>query len=96
MIKFTTNPWLGPNKDLDIFYNYPFKPRKAVIVRHYHHCPSCYTIHSCTMECTIEPDLEDPVAHPGKKFGSHCECEHCLYAGKFDKEFWDRYNGFIK
>ena len=41
---------------------------------HYHHCPSCYEIFPCLLECTIEPDLEDN----GRQFGSHCFCDSCV------------------
>jgi hypothetical protein len=64
---------------------------------HYHHCPGCYCKYECTMMCTIEPDLEED----GKKFGSHSECAFCEARINEEekyksKEFWDRYNGFIK
>jgi hypothetical protein len=48
------------------------------------------------MKCYIEPDLEDPVSHPGKEFGAHCVCDECDQSKYQTKEFWDRYNGFIK
>lgn len=43
-------------------------------MKHYHHCPSCYEIYSCELDCTIEPDLDDD----GKEFGSHCLCDDCV------------------
>lgn len=58
---------------------------------HYHHCPSCYEKCLCDLDCTIEPDLEDD----GKEFGAHCICDSCI-ANELTKEWWDRYNGFIK
>ncbi len=70
---------------------------------HYHHCPECYEVYSCDMDCTIEPDLDDPGCHPGKEFGAHCECNRCTAQEKdsrgvviFSKEWWLRYHGFIK
>lgn len=63
---------------------------------HYHACPTCYEKWECKLECTIEPDLEDPACHPGKSFGAHCECNSCDTSPYQTKEFWDRYNGFIK
>ena len=63
------------------------------MIVHYHHCPECYEKHICDMECTIEPDLEDPVSHPGKQFGGHCVCLGCLN-NQFDHEWFAKYNGF--
>lgn len=65
---------------------------------HYHHCPECYEAKPCEMLCTMEPELEDPVSHPGKTFGAHCICDDCslLKARDLNKEWWLRYNGFIK
>lgn len=65
-------------------------------MKHYHSCPECYEKYSCEMKCTIEPDLEDPVCHPGKEFGAHCVCDQCDQSKYLTKEFWLRYNGFIK
>jgi hypothetical protein len=72
-------------------------------MNHYHSCPECYEKYSCDMDCTIEPDLEDPIAHPGKQFGSHCECASCQKLERdshgtvlYSKEWWDRYHGFIR
>ena len=63
---------------------------------HYHHCPECYEHAPCNLYCSIEPDL----AEAGKEFGSHCLCDICLNKKKEDKyktkEFWDRYNGYVK
>lgn len=63
-------------------------------VKHYHHCPNCYIHHECIMACTIEPDLSED----GKPFGAHCKCESCEQEDEKykSKEFWLRYNGFIK
>ena len=64
-------------------------------VIHHHHCPKCYEVYECNMPCTIEPDLDDPQCHPGKQFGTHCECFDCTKASMpLDKDFWDRYHGF--
>lgn len=61
---------------------------------HYHSCPSCYEKWGCKLECTIEPDLEDPVCHPGKEFGSHSECPRCIsYNQPLTQEWWNKYNG---
>lgn len=66
-------------------------------VIHYHHCPECYEVYECNMVCTIENDLDDPVCHPGKQFGAHCECFDCSKNNApLDKEFWDKYHGFTK
>lgn len=62
---------------------------------HYHHCPECYEKWKCQMECTIEYDLQDDQCDPGKQFGSHCICPECDTEA-LTKEFWNRYNGFIK
>lgn len=64
---------------------------------HYHHCPNCYIHAPCIMDCSIQPDLEDD----GKEFGSHTFCPVCEEEKEKEeryksKEFWDRYNGFIK
>lgn len=69
----------------------------AMIPIHFHHCPECYQKWECQMKCTLEPDLEDE----GKQFGSHCMCDGCEkeiveQQKYFTKEFWLRYNGFIK
>ena len=55
------------------------------------------------MNCFIEPDLEDPIAHPGKNFGYHCICDSCKKQEKdsngivlYSSEWFKRYNGFIK
>jgi hypothetical protein len=42
---------------------------------HYHGCPECYEKKPCTMDCTIEPDLEDN----GRQFGAYVCCEDCSY-----------------
>ena len=70
---------------------------------HYHLCPECYEKVSCEMNCFIEPDLEDPIAHPGKNFGYHCICDSCKKQEKdsngivlYSSEWFKRYNGFIK
>lgn len=65
--------------------------------KHFHSCPECYEHHECAMNCTIEPDL----SLDGKPFGSHCKCDSCEQKSQEDekyktKEFWLRYNGFIK
>lgn len=64
---------------------------------HWHHCPECYEKYPCDMDCTIEPDLFDN----GREFGAHCICfvceEKAMGEAKYKtKEFWLRYNGFIK
>ena len=64
-------------------------------VLHYHGCPSCYETWPCEMECTIEPDLEDPVMFPGIQFGAYCKCNQCDSQNP-TKDWWDRYNGFIR
>lgn len=64
-------------------------------MKHFHHCPSCYERKSCEMDCTIEPDLEDPISHPGKQFGAHCECDDCKKVVSFNAEWFLKYNGFI-
>ena len=64
---------------------------------HYHHCPKCYEAKPCHSYCTIEPDLDDPVSHPGKQFGAHCECDECHNEETlYTKEWWDIYHGFKK
>lgn len=68
---------------------------------HYHGCPECYEKYSCELKCTIEPDLEDSVSYPGKQFGAYCICDDCKLKNQEQdrystKEFWDRYNGFVK
>lgn len=67
------------------------------IKTHYHHCPECYEVFLCFMECTIDSE-ED-----GKQFGAHCKCFECEpISGRdevgnvieaFSKDWWDRYNG---
>ena len=67
---------------------------------HYHHCPECYYHYPCELYCTIEPDLYDN----GKDFGAYCLCDDCKDKKKevedkdkySSKEFWDRYNGYVK
>lgn len=64
---------------------------------HYHSCPECYEKYPCCMKCTLEYDLQDG----DKKMGAHCICDQCeskqLDIDKYKtKEFWLRYNGFIK
>jgi len=64
---------------------------------HWHHCPECYLKIPCQLYCSIEPDLEDN----GREFGSHCVCDICRDKKKEEdkyksKEFWDRYNGYVK
>lgn len=62
---------------------------------HYHHCPECYEKVACIQNCSIEPDLEDPICHPGKEFGAHCICDDCeKEKTPLTKEWWDVYNGF--
>lgn len=81
--------WMDPELDYHLI-NDVLKP-------HYHHCPNCYSHWECDYKCTIEPDLEDE----GKQFGSHCACPSCDKQIQDEekyktKEFWLRYNGFIK
>lgn len=69
------------------------------MTEHYHHCPECYDKHECDMDCTIEPDLEDDIYHPGKQFGAHCLCPICERkienkTEKLNQEWFDRYNGY--
>jgi hypothetical protein len=47
------------------------------------------------MNCTIEPDLEDSICHPGKQFGAHCLCSTCE-DGTVSKLWFEKYNGFVK
>jgi hypothetical protein len=70
---------------------------------HWHSCPECYEKWTCTLDCTIEPDLDDPICHPGKQFAAHCICDECEGQAKdsrgvviFSPEWWARYHGFIK
>jgi len=60
--------------------------------KHYHSCPECYEYVECYMDCTIEYDLQDG----DKEFGAHCVCDQCDNSKYETKEFWLRYNGFIK
>lgn len=62
---------------------------------HWHGCPVCYEKWACQQDCTLEPDLDDPDCHPGKKFAAYCECPDCDKI-ELSKEFFARYNGFIK
>lgn len=64
---------------------------------HFHHCPEYYYHYPCDLYCTVEPDLRDNC----KDFGVHCLCDDCKNKKDVEdkylsKEFWDRYNGFIK
>lgn len=43
-------------------------------VLHYHSCPQCYEHKPCTMDCTLEPDLE---LRDGSPCGSHVLCDAC-------------------
>ena len=68
---------------------------------HCHHCPECYEVYECGWNCTIEPDLEDPVCYPGKEFGAHCTCFSCQKKehGKtavYSQEWWDNYHGITR
>lgn len=70
-------------------------------VKHYHHCTTCYEVYECGWTCTIEPDLDDPVAHPGKQFGAHCACFSCQkqehgQTAIYSQEFWDKYYGITR
>ena len=49
---------------------------------HVHACPECYEHVPCTMNCTLEPDLE---LDDGTPCGSHCVCERCRHAGEVDR-----------
>lgn len=62
---------------------------------HYHHCPECYEKYPCDLDCTIEPDLSDPICHPDKEFGAHCVCSLCE-DNQYDTLWWLKYNGFSK
>ena len=49
------------------------------------------------MDCTIEPDLEDPTSYPGISFGLHCICDICEGQKENPSQEWfNRYNGFTK
>ena len=68
---------------------------------HYHHCPMCYEVFECGWGCTMEPDQDDPICHPGKEFGAIIPCFECqkiehAEAKYKDPDFWDVYNGFKK
>jgi len=43
-------------------------------IPHVHSCPECYEDVPCTMDCTLEPDLERDNGTP---VGSHCVCDRC-------------------
>lgn len=76
------------------------KQSEHKVIQHYHHCPECYEVYPCLMDCTIEYDLEED----GKQFGAHCECFQCKPIPGYDsvgnkieeysKEWWDIYHGF--
>lgn len=40
---------------------------------HYHRCPECHEVHSCTAACAHEPDLDDGEL----LFGTFCTCDRC-------------------
>lgn len=44
------------------------------ILEHFHSCPECHEDVACKMECSIEPELEQPE----KQFGSYSICDSCL------------------
>lgn len=80
--------------------------REMKKVSHYHHCPNCYNVFECYMDCTIDPYLDDPISYPDMQFGSYCQCFECepikgrdgkgREVEEYSQEWWLRYNGFIK
>ena len=64
---------------------------------HLHSCPECYQKYPCDMDCSIEPDLEDPTTYPGYHFGAHCICDKCEGQKEAPSQEWfARYNGVIR
>jgi hypothetical protein len=62
---------------------------------HYHQCPECFEKWPCELDCTIDTDLDDPIGHPDKKFGSHCVCSLCD-KDEYNTVWYAKYNGFTR